>query len=126
MGILDGGIQAVFGAAFGGLYHDATLLGGDGPIYDDGGNITGYGRQTWPCKAQVDAVDWSMRDGYIDGDVRILILSAGLEVAVTADHEIEVQAERFRVDGGYQRWSISAPSMDAAGSHWVVRGRRAG
>lgn len=124
---LNGGIQALFGAAFGGLYLNATLYGGGRYIYDGAGNIIGYDEGEQVCKAQVDAVDWAMRqEGYVDGDVKIIILSQGLSRPVNADHQIAVQADRFAIEGGgYQRWSLSGIAMDAAGSHFVCRGRKA-
>lgn len=118
--LLNGGIEAIFGAALGGLYLDATLhRDGSDPIYDGEGSITGYaGGAEIPCKAQMDAATYAMRqaDGYVDGDVRIIILSAGLAVEVTAEHQIEVAGKR---------WMIASAERDAARSHWVCRGRKA-
>ena len=127
MSLLNGGIERIFGAALGGMYLPAMLYGGAGPIYDPvNGDIIGYDPGEAPCRAQADSVDWTMREGYIDGDIRILILSLGLPGPVTADHTIVIQADRFALPGGgWKRWLISQPSMDAAGSHWVCRGRAA-
>lgn len=120
MGVLDGGVAAVFGAAFGSFYLPATLhRDGSDPIYDNEGNIIGYGGGVdIPCRAQVDAASWAMRqsEGYVDGDVRIIVLTAGLGISITADHQITVQGKR---------WMIAQPELDAAGSHWVLRGRAA-
>lgn len=120
MGLLDGGIAAIFGAAFSAFYLDGTLhRDGTDPIYGAGGEITGYaGGADVPCKAQVDAATYAMRqsDGYSEGDVRIIVLSAGLGVEITTDFQISVSG---------RRWMIAAADRDAANSHWVLRGRRA-
>jgi hypothetical protein len=117
VGLLDGGIAAVFGAAFSGLYLDAILHTGTGdPIYDDQGNITGYsGAGNLACKAQVDSATDAMRraDGFAEGDARIIILAQGLP-KVTSDHELTVRGIRHRL--------LSA-ELDPAASHWVCRGR---
>jgi len=118
VGLLDGGIEAVFGAAFGGFYLPATLhRDGADPIYDGEGNIIGYaGGADIACRAQVDAATWTMRqsEGFVDGDVRIIVLSARLGVDITADFQITVKGVRYM---------ISQPERDAAASHWVLRGR---
>lgn len=120
MGLLDGGIEAIFGAAFGGLYLDGTLHAGTGaPIYDAQRRITGY---TDPgdvaCKVQVDSASEAMRrtEGFAEGDVRLIILSTGLSADITSDHEVTARSVRYRL--------LSA-DRDAAASHWICRGRRA-
>lgn len=118
--LLDGGIERIFGAALGGLYLPATLhRDGTDPIYDGEGNIVGYaGGVDIACRAQMDAATWAMRqaDGYAEGDVRIIVLSAGLDVAVTTDFQITVAGRRRM---------IASAERDAARSHWICRGRAA-
>lgn len=120
MGLLDGGIEAIFGAAFGGLYLPATLhRDTSAPIYDGEGNITGFsGGGDIGCRAQVDAATYAMRqaEGFIEGDTRIIVLSAGLGVEVTTDMQITARGVR---------WQIAGVDRDAAASHWVLRGRPA-
>jgi len=119
MGLLDGGIEAIFGAAFGGLYLPATLNYAGTPIEDSEGNVTGHtGPGSWSCRAQVDDATWSMRqaDGYVDGDQRIIVLSAGLATAINTDMTITVSGKT---------WMIESVQRDAANSHWVLRGRAA-
>lgn len=119
MSLLDGGIAAIFGAAFGGLYLSGTLHRGLGePIYDLEGNITGYGGGAdVAVKLQVDAVTYSMRqaEGYAEGDVRIIVLSSGIP-AITTDHEITARAIKYK---------IASVDVDPAASHYICRGRPA-
>ena len=122
MGLLDGGIASIFGAALGGLYPDGLLhRDGTGPIYDDEGNIIGYdGGGDVPIKVQRDACTYAMRqaEGYADGDVALIILAAGLAVAPTTDSQV--------TDGDGARWMVASVERDAAGSHFMCRGRKAG
>jgi hypothetical protein len=116
MGLLDEGIAAVFGAAFGGLYLDATLHAGTGePIYDAGGNVIGYEDGDTACKAQVDAATDAMRraDGYAEGDARIIVLAQCIGT-IDSDSEITVRG---------QRWRLLSAELDAAASHWICRAR---
>lgn len=120
MGVLDGGVAAIFGAAFGSFYLDGTLVSSfTQPIYGPGGAITGYtGGTPIACKCQIDAATYAMRqaDGFADGDMRIIVLSAGLGVPVTTDHRLTVSG---------QTWLIASADRDPAGSHWICRGRLA-
>lgn len=120
MGLLDGGIEAIFGAALAGLYLPGTLhRDGADPIYDNEGNIIGYGGGAdASCRCQIDAATYAMRqtEAYSEGDVRIIILSAGLGVEVTTD---------FQVSAKGKRWMIASAERDAAASHWICRGRAA-
>lgn len=121
MGLLDGGIEAIFGAAFSGLYLPATLhRDGTEPVYDGSGNITGYSDAAdISCRAQVDGATYAMRqaEGYAEGDMRIIVLSSGLTVDITTDFQITVSGKR---------WSIASAERDAANSHWILRGRASG
>jgi hypothetical protein len=117
MGLLDGGIAAIFGAAFSGIYLDATLHTGTGaPVYGAGGVITGYAGGDKAVKVQVDAATDAMRrgDGYAEGDVRLIILAQGIG-SVTSDHRLTVGAVAY---------SLQSTELDAAASHWICRGRR--
>lgn len=121
MSLLGGGIASIFGAAFGGIFLDGALhRDGTDPIYDNEGNITGYaGGADIPIKVQRDACTYAMRqsEGYSEGDVRIIILTAGLGVEVTTDCQVTVSGKR---------WMVGSADLDAASSHWVCRGRAAG
>lgn len=116
MGLLDGDISGLFGAAFGSLYLDAQLhraaLGDDG---EGGGSTTWAAAE--PVKAQLDQTTMAQRDGqnYADSDQRILVLASGV-AAPTTDDEITIRAIR---------WKIASVTMDPAGSYYDLRGRRA-
>lgn len=120
MSLLNGGISAIFGAALSGLYLDGTLhRDGTNPVYDQSGNIVGYsGGVDIECKAQVDIATYAMRQSgsYSEGDVRIIVLALGLGVEVTTDFQITISGKR---------WMIGSAELDAASSHWVLRGRAA-
>lgn len=118
MGLLNGGIAAVFSAAFSGIYLDGTLHAGTGdPIYE-GSKIVGYAGGDTPIKVQTDAAgDAVKRDqGFAEGDVALIILAQGVP-PVTSDHAV--------TDGYGDRYSIERAERDAAASHWVCRGRKA-
>ena len=120
MGLLDGGIEAIFGAAFGGLYLPGQLVrSAADPIYNSQGDIVGYGGGTsLPIRCQIDAATYAMQqaEGYVEGDVRIIVLSAGLAVPITTDHRITAKG---------QSWLIQSVERDAGASHWICRGRKA-
>lgn len=119
MGLLDGGIAALFSTALSGLYLDGTLHTGTGdPVYDDDGNITGYsGAGDVAIKVQVDAATDAMRqaDGYAEGDARIIVLAHGV-ATITSDHTVTARGKH---------WRILSAEQDAAASHWVLRARAA-
>ena len=109
-------LSGVFGAAFAGVYDDAVLHR-PGKIQDTAGTITRGQPSEHPCKAQVDAATQAMRgaDGFVETDVRILVLASTVGVAASTDDEI--------VTGG-RRWKIASVSQDPARTHWEMRGRR--
>lgn len=118
MGLLNGGIAAIFSAAFSGLYLDGLVHKGTAePVYDDEGNITGYsGPGDVAIKVQVDSATWSMRnsDGFADGDVRLIILAQGIG-QLNTDQEVTVSGRGI--------YRLMSAELDAAASHWVCRGR---
>lgn len=115
MGLLNGGVSALFGQVFGAFYLDATLHRAGEITYTDG-VITGTGATDVPAKAQVDAATYAMvnSDGYVDGDMRIMILNPG--VPVTTDDEITVAGTR---------WKIQSVTQDPAVAYYECRGRKA-
>lgn len=148
MALLDGGLAAIFGSAFSGLYLDGLLHRGTGePIYDDGGEIVGYtdsGDQ--PVKLQIDAASDAMRraDGFAEGDVRLIVLTtygrtSGDVLAPHSDgtphsdqslyqqpehgHVVELNSD-MEITAQGVRYRLMSVERDAALSHWVCRGRR--
>ena len=119
MALLNGGIANIFGAALSGLYLPATLHKPGEYATDGDGNVLPAVPTDVACRAQVDAATYTMRqsEGYSEGDMRIIVLAAGLGGPVTTDDQISVAG---------QRWMIGSAEMDAAASHWVCRGRKAG
>lgn len=120
MGLLDGDIAALFGSTFGAIYPDGQLVTAlTQPVYDGQGNITGYsGDDPVAIKVQRDACTYAMQqsDGYVDGDVRLIVLAQGLP-SITTDHRI--------TDHTGKEWMVQSADLDAASSHWICRGRAA-
>ena len=118
MGLLDGGLAAVFHKAFAGLYLPATLYART-LTYDGDGNPTATDVEH-ECRAQVDDMTAVQRAqaGYGDSEQRILVLVDSLAVEPNTDCQIEVD--------GRGRYAIMAPlSTDPAKSHWVIKGQLA-
>lgn len=113
MSILDGGIRAVFGAAFGSFYLDATLirntLVGDG---EGGGTATPVPEAV---KVQQDSVSELTRAqaGYAQNEKRFLILQDGVTGPLTGDCELVFEGVTYM---------LSRPEQDPARSYWAVRG----
>lgn len=116
MGLLDGGLAAVFNAAFSPIYLDASLY--RATITEDG---AGGGTEAFAAaeavKAQLDATTQAMQraEGYVDTDQRILVLAQGVD-PISTDDEITV---------GGVRWQIASVSQDPAKAYYELRGRRA-
>lgn len=116
-GVFLGLAQAV-SAAVGAPFVQATLWRPGTPVTDAGGSIVTPGTPTeTPCLAQFDAVTDAMRAeaGYVDRDVRLLILGAPVDtsamlVVASGDHA--------------GRWSIQSVGADPAGVGAECRGRR--
>lgn len=113
MGALDGGIQALFGTAFGVLYLDGTLvrvtLTSDG---QGGGTATPTPQS---CKLQVDACTEAMRAqaGYTDKDVRIIVLQSGV-TGGDIDTDCKIIARGVTYD-------VAWVTQDPAVSYWECR-----
>jgi hypothetical protein len=117
MGLLSGGVASVFSAAFGSFYLDGTLEpSSTDPVYDDEGNIVGYGGGSpVAVKVQIDSATEAMRgaDGYTEGDCRMIILAHGIP-AVTTDMSVTARDAKFK---------LMSADLDPAASHWVCRAR---
>lgn len=120
MGMADAfaAVAAGFSRAGLGPYRDAVARWPGEPVRDDGGSIIVPGvPYEMPCLCQVDSATEAMRsaDGYVDTDVRLLILAAGLPRAIDTDATVEV---------GGRRWSVQTAVLDPMGAYWDCRGRR--
>lgn len=110
-------------AMYGGPYYDAIIKSPGEAVYDDGGSIITAGDETLrTCQAQVDDATQDMRreEGFVEGDVRILVLASTLSGAVTTDDRIEILG-----GANIGEWLIQTISRDSFGIYFELRGRRA-
>lgn len=117
------GIATAFSRAGLGAFHDSTASWAGVPVTDDGGSIVSPGDPvTLPCSCQVDVVTDAMRAeaGFVDRDVRLLVLRSTLTRPLDTDATITVLAGPSA--GVY---SVQSATLDPIGSHWDCRGRRA-
>ena len=118
-GLLDGGIQAVFGAAFSGIYLDGELL--HSQKVDDGQGGWTESHTSTPVKLQQEQVTQAMREaaGYSDKDIALIVLQDGIETGPTT-------ADRIKIVSGPlagTTWNVAGPiTADPGSSHWLVRG----
>lgn len=113
MGMLDGGIRSVFGAAFGALYLPGTLVRRAFVPDGEGGGTETVTSQ--PCRVQQDTVSEKTRAaaGYAQNEMRFLILQAGVTGPIEVADELIFEGETFM---------LSNPEQDPARSYWSVRG----
>lgn len=117
MGLIDGGIAGVFAAAFSAIYADGSLYRPVAFTDDGSGGGTGGGfGQAEPVKVQIDAATQAMRmaEGFVETDVRILMLAEGVASPST---DCELAA-------GGARYMIESVATDPAGSYFELRARR--
>ena len=92
------------------------------PVTDAGGSIvTPAVPVNLPCKAQFDAATQAMRltEGFVETDVRILVLSASLARALDEKARIIVASgERAGT------WALLSVTRDPVGIGWEARGRK--
>ena len=111
-GILDGGIRAIFGAAFGSFYQDATLI--RVTLIPDGQGGGTEGAVTEPVKVQQDDVSEYVRAtaGYAQNERRFLILQSTVTGPVTGDCRLTFEGVTY---------VLNSPEQDPARSYWAVR-----
>lgn len=115
-------IGLAFSGVFGGPYQAARTIEQVDPVYDDGGSIiTPGGVAHRTCQVQVDVATQAMRTapGYVDTDVRFIVLSATLSGSLNTEVRIEVLAGPH---AGI--WSVSGLERDPVAAGWVGTGRR--
>jgi hypothetical protein len=118
MGLLDGGIAATFAAVFGAVYLDGSLYRPSAWADDGQGGGTDNGFATPEAvKVQIDQATQAMRaaEGYVDGDVRILMLA----------HSVAAPDTDCEVAAGGARYMVQSVATDPAGSYYELRARRA-
>jgi hypothetical protein len=113
-----------FSEAFGGPFIDATAVWPGTPVYDDGGSIVTSGTPVErPCRCQFDDATQAMRqtEGFLQTDVRILILSASIDTPINTEATIVV-------DTGPRAgsWSLLSARLDPVGIGWECQGRLIG
>lgn len=114
MGLLDGGLAAVFGGAFGPLFLDGTLhvesLVPDG----EGGFTSTF--VDHPVKGMVDSYSDAYRTqfGIPETDVKLIVLQFGATGAPSTDAQITLRGTRY---------SIQSIEQDPAQAAWTIRGR---
>lgn len=120
MGLLDGDLRALFGAAFGGLYLDGTLHK-DTTTFS-GGTVTGGFTDVAVKVSRPTAVSQKavQSGGNVATDVRMYVLQDGL-VGVSPEYKPETDDE-ITVEG--QRYLVMGVNEDPAGTHWPIWGRK--
>lgn len=117
-----GEIGLAFSAVLGGPFHPARIIEITETEYDDGGSIISAGGVAYrACQCQIDSATEAMRQqgGFVDGDLRFIILSATLDGSLGTDARIEV------LEGPFTGiWSVEAIERDPVAARWVGRGRR--
>lgn len=116
-------IAVAFSDAGLGPYQPATATWPGIPVVDDGGSILSPGTPfAMPCRCQVDSATDAMRAdaGFVERDVRLLVLTDGLARPIDTDATIAVHAGPSA--GTY---SVQTAQLDPMGVYWDCRGRRA-
>lgn len=117
MGLLNGQIAEAFAGIFGGVYLDGTLYRAVDFVDDGKGGGTDGGFDAGsPVKVQVDSASYGMRtaEGYVEGDVRILMLA----------HNVATPSTDDEIAAGGARYQIESVATDPAGSYFELRGRK--
>lgn len=121
MGLLDGGIQSLFGTAFAFLYLPGTLT--RVLLTDNGKGGGSLIPSSQPCRVQVDTCTEAMRQqaGYTDTDVRLLILQAGV-TGGAIDTDCTVTVDSGPLAG--KSFAVAFVTQDPASSYWECRAQR--
>jgi hypothetical protein len=112
------GLSDQFGAPF----EEVTATWPGTPVKDAGGSITTPGTPvSRTCKAQFDAASQAMRaaEGFLEADVRILVLAASLDGVLDSTAKIVAAAG---ISAG--TWTLLSCQRDPAGIGYECRGRK--
>lgn len=118
MGLLDGGVAALFAEVFSPVYLPATVYAAT-TTHNTRGDVQRALAER-PCRAQVDAATTTMQaqPDYASTDRAVYVLADTLESELLEGHEIVVQAGPY----AGTRWKVAAPiDRDPAGSYWRAR-----
>lgn len=111
-------VGSVTGAPYwpGKIVSQATL----GSYDIDGTFVPGSVPAQRDCTVQIDVADWAMRnsDGFVEGMVRFIVLSASFTGTLDADANITVSTGPHAGE-----WLVSSLELDPAGIGYVGRGR---
>jgi hypothetical protein len=112
-----------FAEQFGAPFVAAEAVWPGTPTKDAGGSIISPGVPIrLGCKAQFDAATQAMRlaEGFLETDVRILVLAATLAGALDTAARIEVATGQYA-----GTWTLLSCQRDPAGIGYECRGRKA-
>lgn len=112
-----------FAAQFGAPFVDAVAGWPGTRVKDAGGSIVTPGTPVeYECQAQFDAPTQAMRAdaGFLETDVRILVLAATLDVALDAKATIVVAS-----GANAGTWKLQSCTRDPAGIGFECRARKA-
>lgn len=123
MGILNGGIQSLFGTVFGAFYLDAWLITVTNVYANDGTTTETTTFQA--IKMQEDAVDERTRaaGNFSQNEKRFIVLQKGVTGQLTGDSRMNVGGTIVddEIFGGIT-YALREPEQDPAKSYWLVRG----
>jgi hypothetical protein len=119
---LFAGLATGFSEAFGGPFIAATANWPGTPLKDAGGSIATPGTPVnLPCRVQFDRTTEAMRraEGFLETDVRILVLAASLSA------DLDTAATIVVTDGDWTgSWTLLSCELDPARVGYECRGRR--
>lgn len=116
-------LAARVSAAVGGPYVAGQVIDQANVQMDDGGSVVASDAPgVRGCQVQIDAATWGMRqsDGFVDGDLRFIVLAATLDGALGTDARINVLS-----GPSAGAWMVSQLTLDPVGVGFEGRGRRA-
>lgn len=118
MGLLDGGLQQMFGAAFGTLLLEGRHYQ-NSQTFAANGDVSEVVIKTQSVKGYREITNDRMRAlGYSDRDARLLILQTYQSRAITAPKRDDI----VLMDG--LRWVCGDIDEDAAHTHWIIKATR--
>lgn len=111
-----------FSGISGAPFNAATVSWRGKPTLDSGGSIIAAGTpESYGCQVQFDVVTNAMRgaDGFLETDVRMLVLAAGLARPVDTEAKIAVASGKWA-----GTWQVLSAQTDPAGIGYDCGGRK--